>query len=168
MMGLATVYSAISVSRKEEVKPMYNIEDFVVSESVFSAILGSALTGFVAWFLVRRKRQRDARYLASRITHQLDEYVMRCVNVAIDYGPSEPDEGIVFDKSPPEPPVYPNDVDWTSIDRKLMHQVLALPSKTRYFNILVKEAFCLCNKMTKMPLRSGNCVCEMNGLDNLT
>lgn len=119
---------------------MYTARDFV-GESILSAFVASALTALGALYLGYSKRKRNAQYLASRITHQLDEYVLRCVHVARDYGPNEFDDGIVPDKSPPSPPVYPSDVDWISIDRKLMHRILALPSKAEYAKILVYAMF---------------------------
>lgn len=115
-----------------------------MSEAVFGlvgVILGSVISIFGSWFLMCCKRERDARHLASRITYQLDEYVLRCVHVAHDYGPNEPDDGSVTDKSPPSPPVYPNDVDWSSIDDNLMYRILALPCKAQYVHIIVSTAF---------------------------
>lgn len=115
-----------------------------MSEVVFGfvgVILGSVISIFGSWLLARCKLERDARYLASRIICQLDRYVSCCEHVVHDYGPGEPDDKNVPDKSRPPPPVYPSDVNWSSIDCKLMYRILILTNTAEHNDILVHIAF---------------------------
>lgn len=82
-------------------------------------------------------RRNAGRYAAVRIICVLDEYVEKCVEVVHDDGTSQGRPAGRFDSgeeyysaqvdSPP-PPVFADDIDWTSISPDLMYRVLALPN----------------------------------------
>lgn len=107
-------------------------------------LLGVALGGLIAIakeFIVGwTERQRVGRYAAMRIVCVLDEFIERCVWVVLDDGTSEGEPAgrsasgelycyPVVDQ--PDPPRFPDDIDWTSIDADLMYRILALPNLAR-------------------------------------
>ena len=109
--------------------------------------LGGVLVGAsMAWiresFSAWQNRKRNARYLAIRVVCQLDEYVADCIDVAYDEGVVIAADGEMQAKSePPLPPVYPNDIDWKSIDSNLMYRALSLPSEAQITKRLVDSTF---------------------------
>lgn len=100
--------------------------------SLISAASGLlvVLVGAVIVPIIRehRARSRDARYLAIRIVCILDRYVEDCASTAIDTGQENADGLNVPQFSAPEPPAYPSDVNWKSIDHTMMYKLLALPA----------------------------------------
>lgn len=82
-------------------------------------------------------RRNAGRYAAVRIVCVLDAYVEKCVDVVHDDGTTEgrpagrTDSGEEYYSAQvdsPEPPVFADDIDWTSISPDLMYRVLALPN----------------------------------------
>ena len=106
---------------------------------LIGVVLGGVLTSFkdlVAHFFTRRG---NGRYAAVRIIAVLDEYAQKCVSVVADDGTCEgrpagrTDQGEEYydpQVASPEPPAFPNDIDWRSISFKLMHRILALPNRS--------------------------------------
>jgi hypothetical protein len=106
-------------------------------------IVGSILASFkdlVAHFF---KRRSNGRYAAVRIIVALDEYTQKCVSVVADDGTCEgrpagtTEEGEEYYDPQvvcPEPPIFPDDVDWRSISFKLMYRILSLPITARDTN----------------------------------
>lgn len=79
----------------------------------------------------------SGRYAAVRIVCILDQYVEKCVEVVDDDGTTEGrpagrtssgEEYYSAQIASPEPPAFPDDIDWTSIKPELMYRVLALPN----------------------------------------
>ena len=103
-----------------------------MSEAVFG-LAGVVVGAFLAWaresWSERVARKRRARYLAMRVLCVLDEYVIRCTEVAIDSGQRNEDGYLQTRIALPPPPSYPPDVDWNSIDHELMYRLLSLPSR---------------------------------------
>lgn len=103
-------------------------------------IIGSTLTwvkDLVAHFF--RKRSHG-RYAAVRISSVLDEYAQKCITIVYDDGTAEGrpagrtaqgEEYYVAQATCPEPPTFPDDIDWRSIPFKLMYRILALPNTAR-------------------------------------
>ena len=88
----------------------------------------------VSYWTVRRNA---GRYAAVRIICVLDEFVEKCVDVVHDDGTSEGrpagrtdsgEEYLSAQVDSPPPPVFADDIDWTSISPDLMYRVLALPN----------------------------------------
>lgn len=82
-------------------------------------------------------RRNAGRYAAVRIVCVLDLYVEKCVEVVGDDGTVEGrpagrtsggEEYYDPQVAAPEPPAFPDDIDWTSISPNLMYRVLALPN----------------------------------------
>src|SRR5580658_8677661 len=100
--------------------------------SLISAASGLVvvLVGAVIVPIVRERlvRSRDARYLAIRIVCILDRYVEDCASTATDSGEENADGLNVPQFSAPQPPTYPSDVNWKSIDHTMMYKLLALPA----------------------------------------
>lgn len=107
---------------------------------LLGVILGSVLTSFkdlVAHFFTRRG---NGRYAAVRIIALLDVYAQKCVSVVADDGTCEGrpagrtgqgEEYYDAQVASPEPPVFPDDIDWRSISFKLMYRILSLPNTAR-------------------------------------
>lgn len=96
----------------------------------------TALGAFIAlagtWFFSSRDTEKAARYLAIRIVCVLDKFVEDCVAVVSDdglcHGQRTEDGRRELQVKSPGPPVYPDDVDWKSIDHGLMYEMLSFPS----------------------------------------
>ncbi len=110
---------------------------------LIGVILGSILTSFkdlVAHFFRRRSH---GRYAAVRIIAVLNEYAEKCVSVVGDDGTCEgrpagkTEQGEEYyepQTAEPEPPSFPDDVDWRSISFRLMYRILSLPNAARETN----------------------------------
>ena len=110
---------------------------------LLGVILGSVLTSskdLVAHFFTRRG---NGRYAAVRIIAVLDEYAQKCVSVVADDGTCEGrpagrtiqgEEYYEPQVASPEPPAFPDDIDWRSISFKLMYRILSLPNTARETN----------------------------------
>ena len=121
---------------------------------LLGVILGGVLTSFkdlVAHFYTRRG---NGRYAAVRIIAVLDDYAQKCVSVVADDGTCEgrpagrTDQGEEYcdpQVASPEPPAFPDDMDWRSIPFKLMYRILALPNSSRetdrYISASAENAF---------------------------
>lgn len=107
-----------------------------MGEAVFGTI-GVIVGSLIPWFRETwsewRERQRHARYLAIRVVCVLDQYADRCVEVVSDdglsYGQRDPDGRLRPQVQRPDPPKFPIDVDWRSIDHELMYGLLSLPNE---------------------------------------
>jgi len=92
-----------------------------------------------------RGRARHARYLAIRVVCTLDRYIESCADVASDDGlcQGQPNaEGYLEPQvSPPSPPVFPEDLDWKSIEPALMYRILSLPSQAEAANRMIGAAW---------------------------
>lgn len=107
---------------------------------IVGVILGSVLTNLKDWVAHLFKLRSSGRYAAVRLTSALDEYAQQCVAVVYDDGtaegrPAGRTEGGEEYYDPqitrPEPPTFPDDIDWRSIPFKLMYRILALPNTAR-------------------------------------
>ncbi|MCV0350926.1 MAG: hypothetical protein K5863_12695 [Nitratireductor sp.] len=121
---------------------------------LLGVILGSILTSFndlVAHFF---KQRGNGRYAAVRIITVLDEYAQGCVSVVADDGTCEGrpagrteqgEEYYAPQATSPEPPAFPDDLDWRSISFNLMYRVLSLPNTARetdqYISALAEHSF---------------------------
>ncbi len=84
------------------------------------------------------RRRSRARYAAVRIVCVLTDFIDKCVEVVGDDGTAEGgpagrtadgQEYHVAQVRCPEPPIFPEDIDWTSINVETMYRLLALPNK---------------------------------------
>ncbi|NNN18759.1 MAG: hypothetical protein HKL84_02770 [Acidimicrobiaceae bacterium] len=90
------------------------------------------LLGQILWPMIndRRTKQAEATYLAIRVVCVLDKFVEDCASAAIDDGEKDENGESVARVTAPEPPVYPTDVNWKSINNTLMYKLLSLPAST--------------------------------------
>lgn len=100
---------------------------------LIGVLLGSGIPWFQSYWLNKRETDKSAKYLAIRIVCILDKYLDDCTEVVKDdglsYGQRTPDGCLAPQIKVPAPPVYPDDVDWKSIDHELMYKLLSLPSE---------------------------------------
>ena len=96
---------------------------------LFGVFLGSVITFFTTYFFQRRDQKSKALYLSVRIVNQLDKYASDCLKVVEDEGCRDAEDILQPEEKQPPPPIYPNDIDWTSIDCKLMENIISLTNK---------------------------------------
>ncbi len=98
----------------------------------FSALAGAIIALIGTYFLNRKDTERAARYLAIRVVCIFDKYLEDCVSVVKDdglsYGQRTPEGYLEPQEKSPGAPIFPNDVDWKSIDHSLMYEILSFPS----------------------------------------
>lgn len=119
-----------------------------MSEAFFT-ILGVMIGTFIPWLKewMREKKERteQAKYLAAQIICVLDEYIEKCCDVVGDDGsvygsPSTPDGRYEPQVALPDLLVYPEDIDWKSIEGDLMYEILSLPNNVRKTNRYINIA----------------------------
>jgi hypothetical protein len=100
-------------------------------------LVAPGLTAAVALFALylntirkdRIAKERDSKYLAVQVVCELDAFVEECASVATNRGKDEYGNGSHVEF--PEPPKYPDTLNWTSVDDGLMYDLLSIPAKTR-------------------------------------
>ena len=119
-----------------------------MSEGMFGLLgvmIGVLATSFQGWIASRWRRKRDARYLAARAICALDKYVDGCVEVVLDDGlrfGQRDSNGYLSPQAPfPEPISFAPDVDWRSIDHKMMFKLLSLTSEGEQANAAARFAW---------------------------
>ncbi len=107
---------------------------------LLGVILGSVLTSFKDLVAHTFNRRGNGRYAAVRLIAVLDEYAQGCVSVVSDDGTCEGrpagrteqgEEYYVPQATKPQPPIFPDEIDWRSISFKLMYRILSLPKNAR-------------------------------------
>jgi hypothetical protein len=94
-------------------------------------------------------RRRRGRFAAVRIICVLDQYVEKCAAVVADDGTIDgnPPGSSILGKDYyrpqvvcPEPPVFPDDIDWTSIEPLVVYRILSLPNQAHQTDLMI--SFC--------------------------
>jgi len=107
---------------------------------LIGVLVGSAITVAKEVVTSIRERKRKARYAAIRIICVLEEYAQKCVDVVSDDGTAEgrpagrTSEGQEFHEPQvecPQPPAFPEDIDWENISERLLSRILMLPNAAR-------------------------------------
>jgi hypothetical protein len=90
------------------------------------------LLGHILWPMIKdwRSTKSDATYLAIRVVCVLDKFVEDCASTAIDDGEENEKGESIARVTAPDPPTYPTDVNWKSINNTLMYKLLSLPAST--------------------------------------
>jgi hypothetical protein len=90
------------------------------------------LLGQILWPMIKdwRSTKSDGTYLAIRVVCVLDKFVEDCASTAIDSGEENEKGESIARVTAPDPPTYPIDVNWKSINNKLMYKLLSLPAST--------------------------------------
>ena len=119
-----------------------------MTEAIFGLVgvlIGSAITWFQAVWANKQELDRSARYLAIRITCILDKYAEDCAAVVRDdglsYGQRTPEGCLEPQVKAPGPPVYPDDVDWKSIDHETMYKILSFPADVESSESIISAAW---------------------------
>lgn len=106
-----------------------------MTEAVFGLIgvlIGSSISWFQTYWTNKQIENKNAKYLAIRVVCILDKYLEDCADVVNDDGLSygqRTSEGCLEPQVKiPAPPIFPDDVDWKSIDHELMYKILSFPS----------------------------------------
>lgn len=106
-----------------------------MTEAIFGLVgvlVGSATSWFQAYWTNKQSVNKNARYLAIRVICILDKYVEDCADVVKDdglsFGQRTSDGCLQPQVKALGAPVFPEDVDWKSIDHELMFKILSLPS----------------------------------------
>lgn len=107
-----------------------------MTEAIFGLVgvlIGSGLTWLQTYWNNRKEKDRNARYLAIRVVCVLDKFLEDCADVVNDdglsFGQRTPEGYLKPQVRAPLAPVYPDDVDWKSINHELMYRILSLPSE---------------------------------------
>ncbi|MEZ2129752.1 MULTISPECIES: hypothetical protein [unclassified Sinorhizobium] len=99
------------------------------TKEIILAVLGTGIVSGSASFIVdyfrgQSSRKRDRIYLCIRIATALEAYAIKCAELLdaseAHYEQTKTPLGIML----PEAPVYPADVDWHSIDPKIVYRVM--------------------------------------------
>jgi len=106
--------------------------------AVVGTLLGTGISLGVYWFLDEQKRKRRAEFAAIAIVYVLKGYIYKCEDVCRDDGYEEetagwPDGGSFCPRiRSPEPPEYPKDIDWQSLqNNNMVSQAFSFLVKTR-------------------------------------
>ena len=99
---------------------------------LFGVLIGGMLTWIQQAWWEQRARVRNAHDLAIRVVCIVDQYIEDCVAVVLDDGysqgrPAGSDGTAEVQAQTPLAPAFPEDLDWKSIDHKLMYRILSLP-----------------------------------------
>ncbi len=94
------------------------------------AVIGSGLLLFRDWIAAAYNTRKNAKYLAIRVVTILDRFVDECAQVSIDDGFLEGwNEIAKTTVNDPSPVLFPDDLDWRSIEHQLAYNLLALDNK---------------------------------------
>lgn len=109
-----------------------------MSEAISVAVIGLAgvaigalLTPAIDWLKTSRASRKSAAYLSVRVVCILDQFIDKCADVVGDDGTADQD-GYYSYKPLPDAPVFPDDLDWRSIDNELMYEILSLPNRVLF------------------------------------
>jgi hypothetical protein len=118
-----------------------------MTEAIFGLIgvlIGSSISWLQTYWVEKRVADKNARYLAIRVVCILDKYLEDCTDVVLDdglcLGQRTKDGYLEPQVKAPHTPVFPDDVDWKSIDHELMYMILSLPAEVESAERLIKAA----------------------------
>ena len=114
-------------------------------EAIFG-LIGVLIGSFIPWLQSywndRQANKKNGRYLAIRVVCVLDKYLEDCVEVIKDdglsYGQRDKNGCLSPQVKAPGAPVFPDDVDWKSIEHELMYKILSLPAEVESADRLIK------------------------------
>ncbi len=111
---------------------------------LIGVIIGAAISWFQVFWTNKQAEKKSARYLAIRIACILDKYLEDCTEVVKDdglsFGQRTSDGCLSPQVKAPGVPVFPDDVDWKSIDHELMYKILSFPSEVEGGERLIKAS----------------------------
>jgi len=110
-------------------------------------LVGSFIAVFKDLWTSYRERRIEGSYSAIRLIGILEAYADQCIEVVQDDGMAfglpagrtkDGEEYLRATVATPEPPEYPDDIGWRSLEEAVMHQIVSLPNKTRQINRDIK------------------------------
>jgi hypothetical protein len=106
-------------------------------------IVGSCIPLLGDWFRSYSKNKKDGSYAAIRLIGLLEAYADNCIDVSRDHGEFAHDQWGYLKATvmQPDPPSYPDDIDWRSLKQDTMHRILSLPSLARSTGFHINSAF---------------------------
>jgi hypothetical protein len=123
-----------------------------MSEAVFGFI-GVFIGAIIPWIKEtlneRAQRGRHARYLAIQVIRVLEEFIDKCADVVFDDGTSQgmpagrSSSGEMYNEPQvdcPNTPVYPDDLDWRSIDTDTLYRIVMLSNMMRSIDLRISDA----------------------------
>ncbi|RNL88532.1 hypothetical protein ED312_08785 [Sinomicrobium pectinilyticum] len=118
-----------------------------MTEAIFGLIgvlVGSAISWFQTYWTNMQATKRNAKYLAIRVVCILDKFVEDCADVigddGLSFGQRTPEGYLEPQVKIPGAPIFPEDVDWKSIEHELMYKILSLPSDIEGADRIIKSA----------------------------
>jgi len=118
-----------------------------MTEAIFSLIgvvIGSIISWLQSYWTNKRAHDKNARYLAIRLVCVFDKFLEDCAEVVRDNGLSlgqRTAEGYLEPQvESPGPPIYPDDLDWKSIDHELMYKILSFPADVESAEGIIRAA----------------------------
>lgn len=97
----------------------------IVATGVFSALASFVLSGVADWIKAWWNKKKAARYTAMRCAVSLEGYATKCWGL-FTMGEGEYSRFKDMTHMPmPEAPIFPDDVDWKSIDQPLADAALS-------------------------------------------
>ncbi|HLE12698.1 MAG: hypothetical protein A2504_16950 [Bdellovibrionales bacterium RIFOXYD12_FULL_39_22] len=115
---------------------------------IVGVIIGAGITWAQTLWMHKQEQNKNAKYLAIRVVNTLREYVYKCWLVSVDdglnQGQRDSNDCLAPQAKDPGPIIYPEDIDWKSIDANLAYQLLSLPNKAESADraILAAVEFC--------------------------
>lgn len=113
--------------------------------TIIGVVLGAVLTWLQTYWTKKGETQKNAKYLAVRIMPIINQYLQVCIDVVKDdglYNGQRTNDGCLEPQiKTPGAPVFPNDVDWKSIDDDLMFKLLSFPTQIADGNQNIKFAW---------------------------
>ncbi len=109
--------------------------------SLIGVCVGAAITILAKLVEYRVTKASAASYLAARVVTTLDHFIAECVQVANDFGRLEPDGGLTPEAKLPTLELEKLDVDWKSIDSKVVYEVLQLPNSVQSAYRAIDDAY---------------------------
>lgn len=107
-----------------------------MEESIFGligVIVGAGISWGQSWWVGKQEQSRHANYFAIRVVHTLRRYAFQCSLVASDdglaLGQRDQNGCLSPQVDDPGPIKYPDDIDWKSIDPKIVNSLLSLQSQ---------------------------------------
>lgn len=125
----------------------FDLSSFIDKKTLVGTALGAGIVWFGEFVKSRFNKKQNAHYLAVRLTPILEQFLDRCYDVAFDDGTyaGQPAGGDGTYKEQTKNPELqlPDDVDWKSINKKLLEEIMALPTETYsiYKNLIFEWEF---------------------------
>jgi hypothetical protein len=111
---------------------------------LIGVIVGAALTTLKEWWFQRQKDKKEREYLVIQVSGQLERFVAGCVEVVRDDGTyhGQRDKNGECHVQVPAPTFAPEtlNVEWKSLDARLMYEILDFPSRVAEADSWIESA----------------------------